>query len=39
VVGGSIATVGADLPLNLGLITGAVVGIVAGLVVEAGWNR
>ncbi|MEF8808358.1 AzlC family ABC transporter permease [Natronomonas sp.] len=39
VVGGSIATFGADLPLNLGLITGAVVGIVAGLVVEAGWKR
>ena len=38
-VGGSIAVVGSGLPLNLGLITGAVTGVLAGLVVESGWVR
>lgn len=38
-VGGTIAVLGADLPLNLGLITGGVVGVIAGLVVETGWTR
>jgi len=36
---GTVAVVGADLPLNLGLITGAAVGVVTGLVVESGWRR
>ncbi len=34
-VGGTGAVVGAGLPLNLGLIAGAVVGILAGLAVES----
>jgi 4-azaleucine resistance transporter AzlC len=38
-VGGTIAVLGADLPLNLGLITGGIVGVIAGLVVETGWTR
>jgi 4-azaleucine resistance transporter AzlC len=38
-IGGTAATVGAGLPLNLGLITGAVVGVLAGLLVETGWQR
>jgi 4-azaleucine resistance transporter AzlC len=38
-VGGTIAVLGAGLPLNLGLITGGVVGVIAGLVVETGWTR
>jgi 4-azaleucine resistance transporter AzlC len=38
-IGGTAATVGAGLPLNLGLITGAVVGVLAGLLVETRWNR
>jgi len=33
-VGGTIAVVGAGLPLNLGLLVGASVGIVAGLLAE-----
>lgn len=38
-VAGTVAVVGAGLPLNLGLLTGAVVGILAGLVVETGVGR
>jgi 4-azaleucine resistance transporter AzlC len=38
-IGGTAATIGSDLPLNLGLITGAVVGVVVGLLVETGWQR
>jgi 4-azaleucine resistance transporter AzlC len=34
VVGGGVAVAGADLPLNLGLLVGATVGIVAGLGAE-----
>ena len=39
VVGGAAAVLGAGLPLNLGLIAGAVGGVLAGLVVESGWMR
>ena len=39
VVGGTAAVLGAGLPLNLGLIAGAVGGVLAGLVVESGWMR
>lgn len=38
-IGGTTATVGAGLPLNLGLMTGAVIGVVAGLVVETRWQQ
>jgi 4-azaleucine resistance transporter AzlC len=38
-VGGVGAVVGAGLPLNLGLIAGALGGVVAGLLVESGWQR
>lgn len=38
-IGGTTATVGAGLPLNLGLMTGAVVGVLAGLVTETRWQR
>ena len=33
-IGGTVATVGAGLPLNLGLLVGATVGIAAGLLAE-----
>ena len=39
VVGGTAAVLGAGLPLNLGLIAGAVGGVLAGLVVESGWMQ
>ena len=39
VVGGSVAVLGAGLPLNLGLIAGGVGGVLAGLLVESGWAR
>lgn len=35
VAGGAIAVVAAGLPLNLGLLAGAIVGILAGLIAEA----
>ena len=39
VVGGTAAVLGAGLPLNLGLIAGAIGGVLAGLVVESGGMR
>ena len=39
VVGGAAAVLGAGLPLNLGLVAGAVGGVLAGLLVESGWGR
>ena len=39
VVGGAAAVLGAGLPLNLGLVAGAVGGVIAGLLVESGWGR
>ena len=39
VVGGAAAVLGADLPLNLGLIAGAVAGVAAGVAVETGGDR
>jgi len=36
--GGGIAVVGTGLPLNLGLLVGAVGGIVAGVVVDGWWE-
>jgi len=36
-LGGSVAVLGAGLPLNLGLLVGATAGIVAGLVAERVW--
>ncbi|PSP92613.1 branched-chain amino acid ABC transporter permease [Halobacteriales archaeon QS_1_68_44] len=39
VVGGAAAVLGASLPLNLGLVAGAVGGVLAGLLVEPGWGR
>jgi len=38
-VGAAIAVVGAGLPLNLGLLTGGLVGVAAGLVAEQVWER
>jgi 4-azaleucine resistance transporter AzlC len=38
VVGGVVAVIGGGLPLNLGLLVGAVVGIFAGLVAERRWE-
>jgi 4-azaleucine resistance transporter AzlC len=39
VVGGSVAVAGAAWPLNLGLVGGALAGVVAGVVVDAGDRR
>ncbi|MEF8841498.1 MAG: AzlC family ABC transporter permease [Haloarculaceae archaeon] len=36
-VGGSVAVGGAGLPLELGLVAGALVGIAGGLLTERGW--
>jgi predicted branched-subunit amino acid permease len=37
VAGGAVAVGGAGLPLELGLVTGSLVGVVAGLLAERGW--
>lgn len=37
--GAAVAVVGAGLPLNLGLLSGGVVGVAAGLLAERSWRR
>lgn len=37
-IGGTVAVVGAGLPLNSGLITGALFGVLVGLLVETRWE-
>jgi predicted branched-subunit amino acid permease len=37
VIGGGVAVGGADLPLEIGLVAGSLVGVAAGLLAERGW--